>query len=206
MALDIPDNVCAMRTRSLALTLAALAATAACGDAGSAVPDAHITCWPVDTASPGGSVTLGSGTPDNFLPMPDELQLQYGGQDGYDLVVMVKQSGYGTGDPVNILNATNPRTRVHAYFDDTNVPLIMGTCPYRLAYQDVGDGEYVSLDVVPVIFDMCWRSGNLIGKQIRIEAELLAWNGTMHAIDSHVVTATAPPPGYPDEPDAPGCM
>jgi hypothetical protein len=163
-------------------------------------------CWPSDTATPGGSITLGSGPQGEFQPMPSELQLVYGGQDGFNLVVNVKQMGFGTGDPADILNVTNPRTRIHAFFADTDVPLMANAeCPFRFGYQDIGGGEYVSVDVVSVIFDTCWRSGNLIGKQIRIEAEILDWNGTTYAMDSRTVTATAPQPGYPDEPNAPGC-
>jgi hypothetical protein len=136
-------------------------------------------------------------------------------QDGFMFIMNVRQTGFAPGNSTTILDPTNPRTRVRAFFADTNVPLVTvpsssppGGCPYRTAYKDIGGGQYELVQMVAIMFDTCWRSGNLIGKQFRIEGEMLDWNGTTYAKQTLLVTAAAPtePPEYwPNEPDAPGC-
>lgn len=160
-------------------------------------------CWPELTQTPHGSAVLGTGR-DGFETMPDTLPLEYGAQDGYMLIANVRMSGFAPGNPQDVLDPGNPRTRIRAYFDDTNVPLnYYANCPFRTAY--VPDGaEHRLVEAAPIIFETCWRSVHLFGKRIRVEVEILDGNGG-YATDVKVVTA-APPTGPYVEDTGPGCI
>jgi hypothetical protein len=161
-------------------------------------------CWPEQPLTPqGGSAVLGTGR-DGFEPMPDTLPLEYGAQDGFMLVTNVRMSGFEPGNPQDILDRRNPRTRVRAFFEDTNVPLnYYLTCPFRTAY--VPDGaEYRLIEAAPVVFETCWRSVHLFGKRIRVELEITDDSGA-YATDVKIVTA-APPTGPYVEDTGPGCI
>lgn len=167
------------------------------------------SCWPDIPRFPQGSVQLGTGLNGyaGWKPMPDVLPLEYGTQDGYNLVAHVRMTGFPPGDPDNVFDPGNPRTRILAYFDDTNVPLnVAAECAFRLGYVPTGTGEFEMVSAVPVIFDTCWRSDNLIGRPLRIELEMLDSSGG-YTTDTKVVTAAAPVGFYPDqEMNSPGCV
>lgn len=162
-------------------------------------------CWPDVTRVPHGSVSLGTGR-DAFEPMPDVLPLEYGPQNGYDFMVNVRMTGFDPGNPDEILDPSNPRTRIRAFFADTNVPLAFSAnCPTRTAYARSSTGDY-ELGGTAVVFETCWRSDRLFGKQIRIELELLDDCGH-YASDTKTVTAAPPTNGmYPIDQGTPGCM
>jgi hypothetical protein len=187
-----------------------VALLAALGGCGEAPPICNVQadptiCWPDVTRVPHGSVSLGTGR-DAFEPMPEVLPLEYGPQNGYDLMVNVRMTGFEPGDPVNILDPSNPRTRIRAFFADTNVPLDhLASCPTRTAYARSSTGDY-ELGGTAVVFETCWRSDHLFGKQIRIELELMDDCGH-YAADTKTVTAAPPTSGmYPIDQDTPGCM
>ena len=186
-----------------------------CGDDPSTTPDAPIDappgpCWPDGTRTPGGSAVIGTGR-NGFEPMPATLPLEYGAQDGFMLIAHVRMSGFQPGNPADILDPSNPRTRLRAYFDETNVPLnSYAHCPFRNPYVPTGSGEYDLIEAVPVIFETCWRSEHLFGKRIRIELELLDGDGDGdgggYTTDVKIVTA-APPTGFhPIDTGTPGCV
>jgi hypothetical protein len=189
--------------------LACLFVFAACSDHSHASADAGddappASCWPDDGTTPAGSAVLGTGT-DAFEPMPAMLPLEFGSQQGFDLVANVTMNGLVPGDPSNVFATTNPRTRIRAYFADTNIPLnYYSECPWTYGYAPTGDGSYVLPSGVDVIFETCWQSSNLIGKQVRIDLELVDSND-QYAHASTTVTLAAPTTSYPMI-DSAGCM
>jgi hypothetical protein len=196
--------------RSFAIITAA--ALLGCGDDPATTPDAPPEidappgpCWPDGARTPRGTGVLGTGR-NGFEPMPDMLPLEYGAQDGFMLIAHVRMTGFMPGNPADILDPSNPRTRIHAYFDETNVPLnFYAHCPFRNPYVPSG-GEYHLIEAAPVIFETCWRSEHLFGKRIRIEMELLDGDGVGYATDTKIVTA-APPIGFhPIDMGTPGCV
>ena len=151
-------------------------------------------------------VKLGTGY-DSFESMPEALPLEYGMQAGFDLVANVMMSGFepGTND---FLDPKQPHTRIVAYFAATGVPLKnpqKRNCGYRAGYVRSPDGNYVLSEGEGVVFETCWRAQHLIGKQVRIDVEVLDYYG-VYAKDSVTVTMAAPLGDYPsNEPPMPGC-
>jgi hypothetical protein len=192
------------------LALIAAAALAGCGEdlqGPRCMPFPDPTdCWPELATFPQGTATLGTGRA-AFEAMPDELPLEYGSQGGFDLVAHVRMTGFYPGDPDNLLDPANPRTRIRAFFDDTNVPLDFNShCGGRTAYVPSSAGGYEYPAGTGVVFELCWRSDRLIGKRIRIELEIMDDCGG-YATDAKTVTAVAPTNGmYPIEQDTPGCI
>lgn len=138
--------------------------------------------------------------------MPAVLPLEYGTQDGYNLVAHVKMTGFTPGNASNILDPVNPRTRIRAFFADDNVPLnFYAKCPFRNAYVESPGGGYELVQGVAVIFETCWRSDNLIGRPIRIELELLDDAGG-YTTDVKTVIAGEPEGFYPIDQGSPGCV
>jgi hypothetical protein len=186
-----------------------VAATAACGNP-AVVVDAAIepladavdaprpSCWPMDTASPRGSIELGTGS--TYRPMPDELPLVFGDQSGFHIEARSRIQGLEHGDPVDVSNPTNPRTRFRAFF--TTGPLAgqpnVGTpCATRVGY--LPDGTF--LWTVEVRFDTTLGPADLFDKQFRVVVEIIDSTGA-YAIDEKLVTARAPIGWNPMTPDA----
>ncbi len=164
-------------------------------------------CWVDEVRVSTGTATLGTGD-GRFEPMPEMLPLQHGTQGGYNLVVNVRMGRLAPGNPDNPLDPGNPRTRVHAFFTDTNVPLTLDShCPFRTAYVPSAGGDYELSQGIPLLFDNCWRANDLSGRRIRLELELVDATGG-YATAVATVTAAAPTGSYPSEPepDAPGCQ
>jgi hypothetical protein len=185
-------------------------------DADVPTPDAFVyngPCWPEEMATPQGSLILGATGPgqSGFEPMPETLPIVYGLQDGYMFIVNIRMTGFAPGNPTSYQDPMNPRTRIRAYFADTGATLQRGSlapggeCPVRVPYLDNGAGAYELITSYPIVFDTCWRSDNLVGKQFRIEAELLDYAGTAYASDTRIVTA-GPAEGIPPEQGNPGCQ
>lgn len=199
----------------------AMTMMAACGDDLGVSPDASVPDSDAPDAGGGGvdcpslvkryakgSALLGTGR-DAFEPMPEVLPLEFGVQDGFNLVAHVRMTGFDPGDPKDTFNPRNPRTRILAYLHDTNTPLNSLAdpgCPYILGYVPAGDGTYQFTYGLAVIFETCWRSGDLFGKRIRIELEIEDASGG-YALDTRIVTAARPTdPQYPEEPNSVGCQ
>lgn len=195
--------------RAAALVALAVVIGAGCGGGDAPICTTRadpLQCWPDTMRMPQGSVTLGTGR-DSFEAMPDVLPLEFGTQNGYDVVANVRMTGFDPGNLQSIVDPGNPRTRIRAFFADTNVPLsAASTCPFRTAYQRAaaGDHDYEFPSGVPIIFDLCWRSDRLIGKRIRIELELMDDCGG-YTTDTRTVTLAAPLGNYPMEENTPGC-
>jgi len=199
----------------LAMTALVGMATAGCGGGDAPMPDAAICtlradplqCWPDPAHVPQGNATLGTGR-GAFEQMPDTLTLEYGPQGGYDLVANVRMSGFDPGNLDKLLDPGNPRTRIRAFFADSNIPLnFSAVCPFRQAYKasQSDDYDYEFPEGVPVVFETCWRSNHLLGARVRIELELMDDCGG-YATDVKTVTLAPPTGPYPIENDAPGCM
>jgi hypothetical protein len=199
-----------MRLVALA-ALVAPTAIAGCGGGGDAaictLRADPLQCWPDPAHTPQGAVTLGTGRA-AFETMPDTLTLEYGPQGGYNLVANARMSGFDPGNLEMLIDPGNPRTRIRAFFAESNIPLnFSAICPFRQAYKpsDSGDYDYEFPEGVPVIFETCWRSNHLIGARVRIELELMDDCGG-YVADVKTVTFAPPTSFYPIENDAPGCM
>jgi len=198
------------------VALAAMTAIAACGGGDAPSPDAAaicttradpLQCWPDPAHKPQGSVTLGTGRP-AFEPMPETLTLEYGPQGGFDVVANVRMSGFDAGNLDMLLDPGNPRTRIRAFFADSNLPLNFSAgCPFRQAYRPSNSSEYdyELPEGVAVVFETCWRSNHLLGARIRIELELMDDCGG-YVADVKTVTLAPPTGPFPIDQDAPGCM
>lgn len=192
----------------------AAAALVGCGDAPASGVDADPgmdgsntpgSCWPDLVQQPRGSASLGTGR-DGYETMPEVLPLEYGSQDGFMLIANVRMSGFPPGNAQDILDPGNPRTRLRAFFADTNVPLnYYAKCPFRTPYVTSSAGDYQLIEAAPVVFETCWRSEHLFGQRIRIELEMLDDDGG-YTTDVKTVTA-APPLGFhPVDQGTPGCL
>ncbi len=162
-------------------------------------------CWSDSVPRvPHGSLELGTGVY-GFEAMPDVLPLAYGAQDGFMLFANVQMTGFPPGNPANILDPANPRTRIRAFFADTGVPLnYYARCPNRVGYEPAADGSFELVEAIPVIFETCWRSNHLFGARIHIIAEILELDGR-YARDEKIVTAAPPAEPHAVDQDAPGC-
>lgn len=193
------------------------AALVACGDDQPGGPDADAgtadaapakpkACWPDAIRMPKGSAVLGTGR-NGFEAMPDVLPLEYGMQAGFNLLAHVRMTGLTPGNPRDLFDPSNPRTRIRAYFADTPLPVPLNYyahCPFRSAYVASDGGGYELVEAVPVIFETCWRSEHLFGKRIRIELEILDDSGG-YTTDVKFVTAAPPTSEYAIDMGTPGC-
>lgn len=193
------------------IAIVTAAALIGCGDDPPATqPDAAVDapagpCWPEGPRTPRGTALLGTGR-NGFEPMPDTLPLEYGTQDGFMLIANVRMSGFAPGNAKDVLDPANPRTRIHAYFADTNVPLnYYASCPFRTPYEESGAGDYQLVAAVPIVFETCWRSEHLFGKRIRIDLELLDGSGG-YTTDVKTVMAAPPLGVHPIDMGTPGCV
>jgi hypothetical protein len=178
------------------------------GGAADASPDAPIStgpCWPTELPTGvTGTATLGTGFA-SFEAMPSELPLYYGAQGGFNIVANVHMDGFNPGNPKNVLDPQNPRTRIRAFFVDTGLPLnFYANCPFRSAYKSAAGGGYELGEGVAILFETCWRSNHLIGAQVRIDLELV--DTTNSTLDSKLVTLGSPTDPYPMETGVAGCM
>ncbi|MDB4959315.1 MAG: hypothetical protein JWO36_6884 [Myxococcales bacterium] len=149
-------------------------------------------CWPVETSTPKGSVDLGTGDT-AFEAMPDQLALVYGEQGGFHIPARSRIHGLEPGDPVDIANPTNPRTRFIAYFENGD-PNTNVKCGVRLGYGTVA-GDYTIAN--RVMFDPVLGPGALFNKRFRVTLEVIDSTGG-YAMDEKMITAL-PPIGWGDD-------
>jgi len=155
---------------------------------------------------PRGTIELGTGVePSNYLKMPSQKPLEYGSQGGFDIQVNAKMTGLQPGNPSDILDPTNPRTRFHVEFADTGVAINRGVCPNRLAYVPVGNGEFVLQMGTAILYEVCYGSQTILNRDLKVTLEIMdSDNG--YAMVEQIVTPVAPvDPGWPDAPDSQPC-
>lgn len=170
-----------------------------------AAPDAtRYACWPPLDLEPRGTAELGAGA-NAFEAVGDELALEYGVSGGFLLTLRSRMTGVEPGNPRDILDPSNPFTRIRGYFVDTGLPLNrLSTCGARFAYQAAA-ASYFELQVpLQMPIDLCWDAHHLIGQRIRIELEVADASGG-YATDSRIVTLAEPTTPYPIDAGAPGC-
>jgi hypothetical protein len=172
-------------------------------DAAQSEPDARGPCWPTEGLQPRGTIEPGIG--DVFQPMPDDVPLFYGAQGGFGLMVHARMTGLQPGNPTDVLDPSNPRTRFRTFFVDTGEPTNEGgLCPFRVAYVPDGDG-YVVRNSLALVFNVCWGSQGLFGRRLRIDLEIIDADGG-YAKTEKIVTLTAPTEaGWPDTPNHEPC-
>lgn len=169
----------------LAALLCFLVAAGGCGDNEAPVgPDAG-PCWPEilpDESSQGARVNLGYVTsgPGGNSTVPLEsgslLALEAGPQGGFHLRFDVQVSGIITGDPTNIRDSQNPRTRLSAYSTEgTDLDGI--TCPTRLAYAPAPSGDLILPRPYTLVIDE-YQLDAVYGHNIVVAAEVLDADGT----------------------------
>jgi hypothetical protein len=156
----------------------------------------------------GPIAVLGTGY-EAFEPMPEVLMLEYGAQGGYHLMAHVWMSGLTPGNAKDVFDPANPRTRIHASFADSGIPLDFyahAQSPKELGYAPTANDGYQLARAVPIIFETCWRSNHLYGSRIKIELEVKDVTGRI-ATDVKIVIAAEPLGGgiVPDPPGTPGC-
>jgi hypothetical protein len=148
-------------------------------------------CWPIDTATPKGSIQLGKGI-DAFEPMPEELPLVYGVQGGFHIEARSKIWGLAPGDPSDVLGSVNPYTYFRAYSVDgqrtNDVP-----CPGRAPYvpDPSGDGD-VLVSYTEIRFPETLGPSDLFDRQYHVVVEVIDATGG-YAWDEKIITARAPP-------------
>jgi hypothetical protein len=174
-------------------------------DAAQLEPDASSgPCWPTEGLQPRGTIEPGIG--DQYQPMPDEVPLFYGAQGGFGMRVHARMTGLVPGNPSDILDPSNPRTRFRTFFVDTGLPTNEGgLCPFRHAYVPDGNGGYVVQTGLALVFNTCWGSQGLIGNPIRVELEIIDADGG-YARTEKIVSPIAPTEdGWPDTPNHEPC-
>jgi hypothetical protein len=158
---------------------------AACGNGSHATPDAG-PCWPL-AATPGGSVTIGTGDI-SYAPMPDMLPIvANGSQSDPFLQIHARMKGLPPGDPQDFYSPTNPRTMVGAEIPDLGLTLGVA-CPATIGYvvspddssmYDLQHSLHVGLDTTAV--------GTVVGHQAIVTVTVVGSNGEF-ATDSKTVT------------------
>jgi hypothetical protein len=92
--------------------------------------------WPVESSRPAGEIELGTGI-DGFEPMPDALPFILGTQGGTFLVLHARMRGLEPGNPEDLLDPDNPRTRFSGILFDGTV--VGRECPSTTAYQPAAE-------------------------------------------------------------------
>ena len=170
-----------------ALATLTLCLTIGCGNHD--VPADATDCWPTDTTA-GGQLELGTGDT-AFVAMPTEIDLVFGSQGGYHIPTRTQIRNLDPGDLNDVTAPNNPRTRVRAFFIDTEQPTYGTSCPLRVGYAEQGDGSYVDPNVIEARFFENLGPPDLFDKQFRVLAEVIDSTNTL-ASDEKVVTVRAP--------------
>lgn len=171
---------------------------AACGgDDGPGFP--HDVCAPLD-ATPGAEVELGIGE-STFEPMPDVLPVVRDlSQSDPHIVVNARIRGLPPGNPDDILDRHNPRTKASAAIEDlgwTLGPECPGSLPYVASPEP---GAYDLIQPYKLGF-MGLPVDEAAGKQARITIEVIGTNG-LSARAEKLVTLMVPPRGTSGAPGA----
>jgi hypothetical protein len=160
---------------------------ASCGSTEHIAVDAG-PCWPLN-ATPGGQVELGTGDI-AFEPMPDVLPIinNLSQSDPY-LLVHARIRGLPPGDPGDIFDPRNPKTKVSATIADLGVQLGV-ECPASLGY--IAAPEPGAFDLSPHSFRLGFGTlppAQASGKQALITIEVVGSNG-LSAQAEKLVTLT----------------
>jgi hypothetical protein len=168
---------------------------ASCGSNDSPVADAG-PCWPLN-ATPGGQVELGTGDI-TFAPMPDMIAIisSVSQSDPY-LQVHSRIRGLPPGDPENIFDPRNPKTKVSAVIAD--LALTLGVeCPASLGYiASPSSPQSGDFDLSPHSLRLGFGFDHppldqLSGKQALITIEVVGSNGRYAKADKLVTLVTMP--------------
>jgi hypothetical protein len=152
-------------------------------------------CFPIEASHPEGTVEIGTGI-DEWRPMEEEERTTYGIQGGFHFDVHARMSGLAPGNPSNVLDDCNPKTRFRAFFEDGTHINSGGECPIRVGYAQEDGGDYVLSRPLAVLFDTCLVGDDIFGRRYRIVVEVIDSEGR-YATDETMVTAL-PPGGWPD--------
>ena len=160
---------------------------ASCGSNEHVAVDAG-PCWPLN-ATPGGQVELGTGDI-TFEPMPDVLPIinNLSQSDPY-LQVHARIQGLPPGNPGDVFDAHNPKTKVSATIADLGLVLSI-ECPATLGY--IAAPEPGAFDLSPHSLRLGFGSfppDQASGKQARITVEVVGSNG-LSAQAEKLVTLT----------------
>lgn len=163
-----------------------------CGSSDEVSMDAPGPCWPVVTPAPtpGAAIRIGTGEM-TYEPMPDEPRLVFGPQGGFHIVVHAQVTAIKPGDPANVLDGDNPRTRFRAFFVDTGLPINSIQCGFRVGYKPVADDVYELAASSAVLFDVGVPESQIFGRQVRVVADIIDVDNT-YATDEKVVTCREP--------------
>jgi len=135
-------------------------------------------CWPVDLTSTKGQIELGTGD-DAFIAMPDEINIVYGSQGGFHIPARGRIQGLDPGDPVNVINPSNPRSWFRSYYVDGaqagELTYPSSQCPFRLGYTPDPDlaGAYVNPTSIEVRFADGLGPADLFDKQFRVVVSVI---------------------------------
>lgn len=174
------------------VTSAACGGGAATNDAGEdARTDAPPgPCWPIDGTTPRGTIQLGADE-GMFVPMSDELRVVYGPQGGFHMPVHARATSIVPGNPADVFDPSNPRTRFHASFDDTGERITLSECGVRLAYEPATGAEYEMQYGHAVLFDVLLGECEVFDQRVRITLEVIDAAGS-YARTEKVITTRAP--------------
>jgi hypothetical protein len=170
--------------------LGASALLAACGGSTETIPDAYEgPCWPLPS-KPGGQVELGTGDI-SFETMPAMLAItKNASQSDPFLEVHARIRGMPPGNPNDIFDPRNPRTKASGRIEELNLTLGV-ECPASLGY--VSAPESGAFDMIHSL-----RLGfgalpleQVDGKQAVITIEVVGSNG-LYAMDTKTVTVMNP--------------
>jgi hypothetical protein len=162
---------------------------ASCGSHDRPPPDAG-PCWPLN-ATPGGQVELGTGDV-TFAPMPDMVAIinNLSQSDPY-LQVHSRIRGLPPGDPQNILDPGNPKTKVSAVIADLGLTLGV-ECPASFGYiASPSSPQSGDFDLSPHSLRLGFGFDHppldqLSGKQALISIEVVGSNGRYAKADKLV--------------------
>jgi hypothetical protein len=170
--------------------LFALLLSVACGE----TPDETIEeCWPIDSAVAGaGSIQIGSGLGEFAVFQNDEeVLLEAGGQGGHHIRIVTRIEGLEPGDPTNILDKNNPRTRL-SLLDDNGDPITNSACPVRIPYADNGEGTLELSRSYSLVFPLDPEILRSFDNQpVTIRAEIIDSKGNF-ATSEHRIIARLP--------------
>lgn len=178
--------------------LATIVTAVACGGS-AAAPDANDApidappgpCWPIDGTTPRGTIQLGADDEGAFVPMPDELHVIFGPQGGFHMPVHARATSIAPGNPADIFDPGNPRTRFLASFAATGERITLSDCGIRLGYKPANGSAYDLVYGHAVLFDVLLSESQVFDQQVRIVLEIIDSSGG-YAKDEKVITTRAP--------------
>jgi hypothetical protein len=149
-------------------------------------------CWPRQSSKAKGSIELGTGY-DEYIPMPDAVDLVYGLQGGFHFEVRARMRGLEPGDTIDVLSKLNPLTRFQVFDaagNGINSSIAPSSCGTALGYAPAKDGDGFTFPPGQVRFPDGVTTG-IFDKQYRVVVEIIdAFGG--YATDEKLVIAREP--------------